>query len=316
MKYYQEQPVQLRDTLRLLRRAIYRIPCISTSGEGCASKVLLAVFAAETTGNPHFFDRGTLGEQLLSAFLKSIYPGTGKTKGRHAEEAARLFYEAGILKDELSNHTLTYGVRGKKRDGMSHPGMEGFLEQKEPLFLTLTTLGSLSQVSAQRGDCVYIVENPAVFFELIRAWPEAAVLCGNGQIRLATLVLMDLFDEKTKFFYAGDFDPEGLQIAQRLKLRYPERMRLWGYRREFYEKYRSNVEITEKSLKKLDQIHLSELEEIKEAIRKTKKAAYQEAMIQEYLTDTDGSSESNGALSAEFGAGIKKDSGISGGKNY
>ena len=132
---------------------------------------------------------------------------------------------------------------------------------------------------------VYIVENPAVFSVLIGEWRDDTIICGNGQIRLATLTLLDLFDDKTTFYYAGDFDPEGLQIAQRLKERYQERLQFWNYHKEYYEKYKSGVEITERSLRKLDKIYLKELQEMKSVLLKEKKAVYQEAMLREYLME-------------------------------
>ncbi len=144
-------------------------------------------------------------------------------------------------------------------------------------------LGSLGSVGTVGKKNVYIVENPAVFSTLIRQWGNETILCGNGQIRLATLTLLDLFDDETIFYYAGDFDPEGLQIAQRLKERYQNRLQLWNYRKEYYEKYKSEVEITERSLRKLDKIYLEELQEMKTALLKEKKAAYQETMLREYL---------------------------------
>lgn len=159
----------------------------------------------------------------------------------------------------------------------------GYLEQREPLHLTLMTLGKLAQVSPRSGKRIYMVENPAVFAVLAKAWPDAAVICGNGQIRLATLVLLDLFGADMEFWYAGDYDPEGLLIAQRLKERYGERLRFWKYRREFYEKYRSDVQISDKSLKKLDRVYQKELQEIRQAMEQYGKAAYQEAMLGEYL---------------------------------
>ena len=82
-----------------------------------------------------------------------------------------------------------------------------------------------------QGQQVYVVENPAVFSVLIRKYPERTVICGNGQLRLAVLVLMDKFSCDTVFWYAGDFDPEGLLIAQKLKLRYGERLNLWMYKK-------------------------------------------------------------------------------------
>ena len=64
-----------------------------------------------------------------------------------------------------------------------------------------------------------------------------------------------LYQEEHEFYYAGDFDPEGLLIAQRLK--------------------------------KLERVRFSELQEIKELMLREKKAAYQEAMMGEYLCERD-----------------------------
>ena len=342
MKQYGEQHQKLRENLTLLMQAIPRLPFL-TDGDGRESCELLAVFAAETTGDPHFFDMGTLGEQLLTAFLKRYIPRPsatavltegeraeicgnegifgseereevsddgdicrpeereedsddgevvgiedaakvlGKAVAFRTEEKAELLYRAGLVRDELSNNTLVYGIIGIGRDGKRHEGISGFLKRKEPLQLTLLTMRKLTQVHPQKEKRVYIVENPAVFAKIMKAWPEAAVLCGNGQIRLATLILLDLFDKETTFLYAGDYDPEGLQIAQRLKERYGERLQLWKYRREFYEKYQSDVRIPEKSLQKLRHIYLQELQDIRQAMLQQKKAAYQEAMLEEYL---------------------------------
>ncbi|MCM1045751.1 MAG: TIGR02679 domain-containing protein [Candidatus Gastranaerophilales bacterium] len=285
MEHYRKQSERLEETLSLLMRAIPQLPVLTVPKEGEDNYELLAVFAAKTTGNPHFFDAGTLGEQLLLAFLRGWFPNVSGTADLRAEEKAEIFWKAGLLKDALSNHMLVYGIGGVRKDGKMHEGMDGFLRHREPLQLTLMTMRKLNRVFPQRGKTVYIVENPAVFAKLIEAWPETAILCGNGQIRLATWVLMNLFEDSVRFFYAGDYDPEGLLIAQRLKERYGDRLRLWKYQREFYEKYRSDVEIAEKSLKQLEHIHLQELQPVKQAMLCHKKAAYQEAMLEEYLKD-------------------------------
>lgn len=282
MKQYRENKDAFRIALTLFLKAIPCLPYMLTKDEEVNYK-LLPVFAAETTGNPHFFDVGTLGEQLLIYFLKNNIVADGEKLLTTVAEKASLLYEAGLLKDDLSNHTLAYGIKGMDSLGKIHEGIEGFRVQKEPMVLTLKTISRLKQIEAQSGNRVYMVENPAVFSKLAEAWPDATVLCGNGQIRLATFVLLDLFEAETEFFYAGDFDPEGLMIAQKLKEKYGERVHLWNYNREFYEMYQSEVEISTKSLKKLDKIYMKELQEIKKAMKKQKKATYQEAMLIEYL---------------------------------
>ena len=253
-------------------------------------------FQRETAGIP-----GTEGQKGLHQRETEWVPNTEGQRGLRQGETewvpntegqkglltvggkGRLFYEAGLLRDELSNNTLVYGITGMGKDGEPHEGISGFLKRREPLQLTLMTMRKLARVCPQKEKRVYIVENPAVFSKLMRVWPEAAIVCGNGQICLAALVLLDLFDAETAFLYAGDYDPEGLQIAQRLKERYGERLRLWKYSREFYEGYQSDVEISAKSLKKLEHINLPELQETRQAMLQKKKAAYQEAMLEEYL---------------------------------
>jgi len=285
MKQYKESPRQLQRILRLFLSAVPKLPFLNTTSEKSDTYIAIAVFAAENTGDPHFFDAGTLGEQLLVAFLKvNINNSIGKTSF-HVQEKSELFYAAGLLKDDLSNHTLVYGIHAMMENGAIHEGIEGFWLQHEPMILTLRTLGRLKKVYAQCQKRVYVVENPAVFAALIKNWPEETVICGNGQIRLATLALMDLFDSDVTFYYAGDFDPEGLQIAQKLKERYGKRLHLWRYQREYYEAHKSDVKISDTRLKKLDKIYLEELQEIKEGLLCDKYATYQETMLEEYLSD-------------------------------
>ena len=72
-------------------------------------------------------------------------------------------------------------------------------------------------------------------------------------------------------------------IAQKLKLRYKERLTLWNYSRNLYEQNLSDVTLNERRLKQLDQIFIEELQEIKEDMKYQKKAAYQESMLENYI---------------------------------
>ena len=139
MKHYKEDADGLRLVLRQVLDVAIRLPFLTvTAGEagerpgpigvsesfsGRREKVLLAVFAAQQTGDPHFFDTGTLGEQLLCAFLRSVLPQAPRGRLYGAEEKAALFFAAGLLKDDLSNHVLTYGISGCTVDGSIHEGM-------------------------------------------------------------------------------------------------------------------------------------------------------------------------------------------------
>ena len=186
-----------------------------------------------------------------------------------AEEKNRLFYQCGLLRDDLSNEVLAYGIRGWKRDGSLHRGIEGFFLEKEPMRLTLHTMGSIEVIRAQRKQ-VYVVENPAVFSVLTARYPECAAVCINGQPRLAALLLLDSLKGSHRFFYAGDFDPEGILIAQRLKERYGESLHLWKYDKKWYLQFLSEVELNPRRLKKLEQVYIDELLEIRECMKKKK----------------------------------------------
>ena len=80
--------------------------------------------------------------------------------------------------------------------------------------------------------------------------PACAAVCVSGQPRLATLLLLDFLKENHRFWYAGDFDPEGLLIAQRLKERYGEALDFWKYEVQWYEQYLSSVRLSESRIKK------------------------------------------------------------------
>lgn len=282
-RLYAESPGKLMEILRNVTDAIDQLPAFDSESGGTAE--LLAVFAAKVTGNPHSFDEGTAQEKLLMIFLESHFGEKDTDMLSPSEYRTKLLGRAGILRDELSNDVLVYGIRAWKRNGMLHEGIEGFLKNREPVKLSLRTIMDLSDVRGQGTDQknpVYVMENPAVFAVFTESHPKCAAICGGGQIRLAVMMLMDALRYSSVFYYSGDYDPEGLQIAQRLKQRYGDGLRLWNYSEKLYEKYLSPVVLTDARLKKLENIYLKELDVVKGAMLRRKRAAYQEAMIEVY----------------------------------
>ena len=107
------------------------------------------------------------------------------------------------------------------------------------------------------------------------------MICTSGQLREASWQLLDLLAASgCSLYYAGDFDPEGLLIAQKLKVRYGERLKLWKYEADLYETYLSEVELSDRRMKKLEQVSVQELQEIREAMYKKRRSAYQESMME------------------------------------
>lgn len=277
---YNADKSELKIILQKLIKAIPMLPYF----QGGKKKELLAVFAAQAAGNPHFFDDNTLAGNLLTAFLRDYFRFGYEDDLSEAENRSNVLFKAGLIKDTLSNDVIAYGIRGRCVDGSLHQGMEGFLHQKEPVKLSLLTLANLEETFTNSIDRrVYIVENPAVFSILTSRFPEKAFICSYGQIRRAVFMLLDLFDKNTVFSYAGDFDPEGLLIAERLKKRYGERLAFWKYEPEMYIKYMSEEKLTKQRIKKLDGVRDAALLKIAELMREEGRAAYQESMLEEYL---------------------------------
>lgn len=277
---YNADKNELKIILQKLIKAIPMLPYF----QGGKKKELLAVFAAQAAGNPHFFDDNTLAGNLLTAFLRDYFRFGYEDDLSEAENRSNVLFKAGIVKDTLSNDVIAYGIRGRCVDGSLHQGMEGFLHQKEPVKLSLLTLANLEETFTNSVDRrVYIVENPAVFSILTSRFPEKAFICSYGQIRRAVFMLLDLFDKNTVFSYAGDFDPEGLLIAERLKKRYGERLIFWKYETDIYLKYMSEEKLTKQRIKKLDGVRDATLLKIAELMREEGRAAYQESMLEEYV---------------------------------
>ncbi|HBN86258.1 MAG TPA: hypothetical protein DDZ89_20740, partial [Clostridiales bacterium] len=74
-----------------------------------------------------------------------------------------------------------------------------------------------------------------------------------GNLKLACFVLLDMLaKEGTQIFYSGDFDPEGLAIADALKNRYKDQLTLWRYTKHDYLSALSDKSLSPLRIKKLD----------------------------------------------------------------
>lgn len=105
----------------------------------------------------------------------------------------------------------------------------------------------------------------------------------NGQPKLASILVLELLVRSgAVIYYAGDFDPEGLWIAQRLKDYFGENLKLWLMDENSYERSKPVKLISETRLKLLERITDEELRKTAERMKKKKAAGYQENLIQEY----------------------------------
>lgn len=258
----------------------------------------LAVFAAEITGNPHAFDVGTKNGKYLEMLVEWYVRRTEKDEGSNGEcggkssmdrgfpafRKQRMYLKAGLLRDDVSNYALAAGIRAKSRNGKLHAGMEGFLEEGEPVQIPLSVIAGWKSASCP-GNRMYIVENPSVYAVLCGKWDrKCGLMCMNGQPRFSSLLLLDLLAQSgTEVWYSGDIDPEGLLIAQRLKRYYKGEFHCWHMSADDYEMSMSAEEISQRRQKMLENVEDPELKAAAETLQKSGKAGYQENMVQVYL---------------------------------
>ena len=254
-----------------------------------SDKLYLAVFAAMLTGNPHAFDNGTTAGNFLYQIIQmdleireikiessEIFPAYKRQKS---------YLTAGIMLDNISNYAMLYQVQAVKKDGNLHKGMEGFASEQHIVQVPLAVITEWESLYCPQDE-IYIVENPSVFAVLCGKEKAGnvrrAYMCMNGQPRLAGLMVLDLLSESgIRVYYAGDFDPEGILIAQKLSQYYKGEFHYWHMETADYEKCRSEKAISPKRMKILGRITDERLKPMVEKIEESGTAGYQEMLVEE-----------------------------------
>lgn len=253
------------------------------------NKLYLAVFAAMLTGNPHAFDNGTVAGNFLYQMIQmdleirkikiefsEIFPAYKRQKS---------YLMAGIMLDDISNYAMLYQVEAVKKDGNLHKGMEGFVSEQHIVQVPLAVITEWESLYCPQDE-IYIVENPSVFAVLCGKEKAGnvrrAYMCMNGQPRLAGLMVLDLFAKSgIRVYYAGDLDPEGILIAQKLSQYYKGEFHYWHMETADYEKYRSEEVISPKRMKILERITDGRLKPVVDRIEEYGTAGYQEMLVEE-----------------------------------
>lgn len=245
----------------------------------------LAVFSAEISGNPHYFDQGTTAGQLLVHGMcyaaRTDYPA-------NAHQWRELLLSNGIVPDNISSIVHIYGLL-LQVGGDWHPAYDAFCRRQEPCAVTMENLQELTAVQPT-GDRVYIVENEMVFSYLLKHLEQKNVtlLCTSGQLRSAAVKLIPfLLDSGAEIYYSGDIDPDGIRIADRLWRKYGDRIHVWRMSGGDYERSLSEEVIGNISMKKLETVANPILRETAGEVRKKKKAGYQENILTDLLEDMD-----------------------------
>ena len=287
IREYGRDREQTENLLKTVGKALLLQENIQETEEECP----LAVFSAEVSGNPHYFDQGTTAGQLLVHGMcyaaRTDYPS-------NAHQWRELLLSGGIVPDNISSIVHIYGLRIQVH-GDWHPAYDAFCRRQEPCAVTMENLQELTAVQPT-GDKVYLVENEMVFSYLLKHLKQKKVtlLCTSGQLRSAAVKLMPfLLDSGAEIYYSGDTDPDGIRIADRLWKKYGDRIHVWRMSKEDYVKSLSKEEIGSISLKKLGTVENPILRQTAKEVRKIKRAGYQENILKDLLEDMDRKSPSN-----------------------
>lgn len=251
----------------------------------------LPVFAAVLFGDPHRLDPGTRDTHLLQLLLQwlEIQRGVEADEMNSIPSLRRQarYLSAGILLDDVSNYAMLCGVEAIGRDGLVHAGMAGFAADGAPVNVPLSVITGWAQLRC-RDNTLWIVENPVVYAVLCERFGRTrSLMCMNGQPRLsAWLILRLLRAAGTRVYYAGDFDPEGLCIAEKVQQSLlPGQCVFWHMSEADYRSAQSRKPIEARRMKMLDHLQDSLLKTTAVLIRKQGVAGYQENILQMYLSE-------------------------------
>lgn len=245
-------------------------------------RIKIAILGAEIAKSPHYFDRGSIAGNFLIYLLCLLFD-IEETKG--AENILEVYYKANIEVDSVSNYVACFGIRLYIKSG-EHGAYREFIKNSEEYLVTLSNLSKIVKADSDNKR-VFIVENQMVFSYLCEYFKDKNIsfLCTSGQLKTAALILIDMLCEAgCKIYYSGDFDPEGIEIAEKLIQR-DKNIVPWCFLKEDYRRTISENIISNERLKKLDKIENICFKELIEEIKKERKAGYQELLLDKMKKD-------------------------------
>jgi uncharacterized protein (TIGR02679 family) len=271
-KYIKENKELYNNQLIYVCNALNQLPIYNTE------YMLLPMFSQMITNDPHYFDNEFIKELLLKGIEYIFELNINK---RSIEDINDIFYTAGLLKDDLSNNCYICHIKPSIESSW-----DGFYQYYEPWNMNLYNLMQVKTNFINQD--IYIIENPSIFRLLVdyikKEHMNVGLICSNGQINLCTYLLLDkLMESDCYLYYAGDFDPEGLLIADKLKNKYKDNLTLWCYDIKYFNKSLIHYhDISNKRIQLLNNIKDNNIKSIANLILKYKGFIYQEGMIDIY----------------------------------
>lgn len=256
---YKRNKNLLRNDLNNIILLLDNIPTMPTA---------LSVYSS-LTGNPHYLD---LNGHEVNLFLKFLSLMQEVEYPKSTIDRINLLEQINVYIDPISNFVITYKLTGNSI-------LNALNDKNEIVNLNLSNILNLMDNIDTDKKNVYIFENPSILNTL--KYLKVPMIITSGMPNISLYKTLDVLQKNgNKLYYNGDFDPEGLLIAQKLKDKYSN-LELFGYSEGNYLSSKSHKKVNLSRLSKLKHVNDNELLIIKNMLLKYKQAAYQENNIEQ-----------------------------------
>jgi uncharacterized protein (TIGR02679 family) len=177
--------------------------------------VRLPVLASRVLGDSHSLDSG---RPVATLVLRALAREAEQSPPQNAAERRQLWEQAGVVADDLSCQVLVLNL-APIGGGRVEESLRALAAAGEPARLTLRQLLH-GDLAFPPGLEIRICENPAVLAAAADRWGAACppLVCLEGFASYAAQTLLArLARQDATFLYHGDFDWDGLRIANKLR---------------------------------------------------------------------------------------------------
>ena len=260
-KKFKEDRKTLKKELLVIDKLLSNIP----------DKITYLPIYASITSNPHYLDYNTASSSLFYKILSNILDEEIPTTNL---DKTKLLERINVYTDPLSNYVITYNLVYNRKMPF------------DVLNLNIDNISKLNNITG-KDNKIFIFENPSILNYLKDKDLDISIIITSGIPNLAFYKLLENINRNTILYYNGDYDPEGLLIADKLNNKYSN-IKLFLYDRKSYLNTKPSVNISNNRLHKLELVKSKELQEVKRLLLENKKCGYQEnnlLSIEEFIKD-------------------------------
>lgn len=242
----------------------------------------LPMFSQRVTNNPHAFDLSELlGKLWLHLLAYHRAKGNAVAVPNESEGINELLLSYNLLRDDITNDVTCVNLLAEAEKEI-HPLWKTAAKMNYVMNVPLRELVKLDKIySKNEQNIVWVVENSGVYSSILDQVPDVPLICTHGQFNYASLLLIDLLVKSDcTIYYAGDLDPEGIKIADRVYQRHPDHVLLWKMDSDaYFQSIADTVVLNEQRLHKLDSCKTPFFAPVIAAMKERKSASYQEALV-------------------------------------